>query len=62
MKIGTCVLIRRKEGGALAFEKRYVVDYLPSTKMISFSDSKYGEAVYYHNIDDYEIKVIKRHC
>ena len=62
MQIGTHVLIRRKEGGALAFEKRYVVDYLPSTKMISFSDSKYGEAVYYHNIDDYEIKPIKRHC
>ena len=50
MKIGTHVLIRRKEGGALAFEKRYVVDYLPSTKMISFSDSKYGEAIYYHTL------------
>ncbi len=58
MKIGTRVLCRRK--GNLAYEKRYIVDYLPSTKMVSFDDSKYGEAVYYHNLDDFDIVPIEK--
>lgn len=59
MKIGELVLCRKKDSDC-AYEKRFIVDYLPSTHMISFGDSEYAEAVYYHNSNDWDIVKIEK--
>lgn len=57
MKIGIKVLARKT--GASAYVKRVIVDYLPSTNMVSFGDNEYSEAVYYFDVNDWDIKEIK---
>ena len=57
MKTGTKVLCRKK--GTEAYEKRFIVDYLPSTRMVSFGDSKFSNAVYYHDINGWDIVIME---
>ena len=56
MKIGTHVLYKSVDQG---WTEGYVVDFLPSSKMICIGYSKYQEPIYYRPLDYYKIKVIK---